>query len=71
MLISLNTHLISKRMKQYITTMPNNIHATGLIFVNSHTHTTTHTNLSTNFMLIPEVRLFFCFVVSLFRFSFP
>ena len=48
--ISLNTHLINKRTNQYIITIPNNDHAVGLTFVSNHTHTTTHTNLSTNFM---------------------
>lgn len=62
--ISLNTHLISKRTKPYITTIPSNDQAAALTFVSNHTHTTTHTNLSTIFMLIPEVRLFFCFVLS-------
>jgi len=62
--ISLNTHLISKRTNQYTTTIPKNDHAAALTFVNNHTHATTHTNLNTNFMLIPDVRLFFCFVLS-------
>ncbi len=62
--ISLNTHLIRKRTKQYMTTSPISDHRTGLTFVRSHIHTTKHSNLSTNFMLIPEVRLFFCFVLS-------
>lgn len=62
--ISLNTHLISKRIKQYITTIPMSDHAVGLTFVSNHIHITTHTNLSTDFMLIPDVRLFFCFVIS-------
>jgi len=48
--IILNTHLISKRTNQYTTTIPKNDHAATLTFVSSHTHTTTHTNLSTNFM---------------------
>jgi len=55
-----NTHLIRKRTKQYATTRASNDQTAGLTFVNSQTHT----NLSTNFMLIPEVRLFFCFVIS-------
>jgi len=62
--ISLNTDLISKRTNQYATTKANNDHTAGLTFVNSQTHTTTHANLSTNFMLIPDLRLFFCFVIS-------
>lgn len=60
----LNINLISKRIKQYITTIPNNDHAAGVTFVSSQIHTTIHANLSTNFMLIPEVRLIFCFVLS-------
>lgn len=59
-----NTHLISKRINRYITTIPMSDHATGLTFVSSHIHTTIHTNLNTNFMLIPDVRLFLCFVLS-------
>lgn len=64
--ISLNTHLIRKRTKQHTATMPISDHAAGLTFVSIHTHTTIHANLTTNFMLIPEVRLFFCFVISFF-----
>ena len=64
--ISLNTHLISRRIKPYMTTMLNNDHAATLTFVSSHIHTITHTNLTTIFMLIPEVRLSFCFVCSFF-----
>ena len=63
MLISLNTHSISKRTNRYIITIANNDHTAALTFVSSHIHAITHTNLSTNFMLIPEVRLF-CFVLS-------
>ena len=63
-----NTHLISNRTNRYTTTKPNNDHAATLTFVSNHTHTTVHANLSTNFMLIPEVRLFLCFVIS---FLFP
>jgi len=66
--ISLNTHLIRKRTIQYATPKASNDHTIGLTFVNSHMQATIHTNLSTNFMLIPDVRLFF---VSFFRFSFP
>lgn len=62
--ISLNTHLISKRTNRYITTSPISDHKAGLTFVSNHTHAIIHANLSTNFMLIPDVRLFFCFVLS-------
>jgi hypothetical protein len=48
--ISLNTHFIRKRTKQYIATIPNSDHAAGLTFVSNHTQTTIHTNLSANFM---------------------
>jgi hypothetical protein len=48
--ISLNTHFIRKRTKQYIATIPNKDQAAGLTFVSNHTQTTIHTNLSTNFM---------------------
>jgi hypothetical protein len=48
--IILNTHLISKRTNQYTTTIPKNDHAAALTFVSSHTHTTTHSRISTNFM---------------------
>ncbi|MDF9831202.1 hypothetical protein M2133_002567 [Parabacteroides sp. PF5-6] len=62
--ISRKTHLISKRTNRYTTTVAMSDHTTALTFVSNHTHTTVHTNLSTNFMLIPEARLFFCFVLS-------
>lgn len=64
--ISLRTHLIRKRTKQHTATIPMSDHAAVLTFVSNHTHTTIHANLTTNFMLIPEVRLFFCFVISFF-----
>jgi hypothetical protein len=62
--INLNTHLIRKRTKQNTTTTLMSDHAAGLTFVSNQTHATIHTNLSTNFMLIPDVRLFLCFVIS-------
>jgi len=65
-----NAHLNRKRTIQYATTRGNSDYTAGLTFVNSQTHTTVHPNLSPNFMLIPEVRFFFCFVIS-FLFSMP
>lgn len=59
-----NTHLISNRTNRYTITIATSDHAATLTFVSNHTHTTVHANLSTNFMLIPEARLFFCFVLS-------
>lgn len=62
--ISLNTHLIRKSTKQHTATISMSDHAAGLTFVSNHIHTTTYANLITNFMLIPEVWLFFCFVLA-------
>gem|GEM_PF-4992990 len=62
--ISLNTHLIRKRTIQYAITKASNDHTATLTFVSNHTPPTIHTNLNTIFMLIPEVKLFFCFVLS-------